>query len=100
MIKFEITPEMMNSTAKEIEQIIEKWNTSVKAIYSLCAELDAQFEGEANVRLNTRMAEEQSKYYEFSEMMTGYTEDLKAFADKVAFFQELETGSCGQLFII
>ncbi len=89
MAKIEITPEMMNSIAKDLDQKIEEWNTAVKTIYSLNAELDAEFDGEANTRLNQRMAEDQPKYNSLSELMLAYkTEILKASADYVAADQE------------
>lgn len=92
MAKIEITPEMMNSIAKDLGQKIEEWNTAVKTIYNLHAELDAQFEGEANNRLNARMAEDQPKYNALSELMTAYTNEiLKASADYVAADQEAAT---------
>ena len=92
MAKIEITPEMMNSIAKDLGQKIEEWNTSVKTIYSIHAELDVQFEGEANARLNARMAEDQPKYNALSELMTAYTNEiLKASADYVSADQEAAT---------
>lgn len=92
MAKIEITPEMMNSIAKDLGQKIEEWNAAVKTIYTLHAELDAQFEGEANNRLNARMAEDQPKYNALSELMTAYTNEIiKASADYVAADQEAAT---------
>ncbi|MCM1060276.1 MAG: WXG100 family type VII secretion target [Eubacterium sp.] len=92
MSKIEITPEMMNSIAKDLGQKIEEWNTAVKTVYSLHAELDVQFEGEANARLNARMAEDQPKYNALSELMTSYTNEIiKASADYVAADQEAAT---------
>lgn len=92
MSKIEITPEMMNSIGKDLGQKIEEWNTAVKTIYTLHTELDAQFEGEANNRLNARMAEDQPKYNALSELMTAYTNEiLKASADYVAADQEAAT---------
>ncbi len=89
MARIEITPEMMNSIAENLKQKIEEWNTSVKTIYSLHAELDAQFEGEANARLNARMAENQPKYNALSELMNAYANEIiKASADYVTADQE------------
>lgn len=84
MAKFEVTPEMMNSIAKDIEQKIQEWNQSVKQIYELHKELDAQFDGTANTALNERMNMDLPKYEALSNLMTEYTAEIvKASADYI-----------------
>lgn len=92
MSKLEITPEMMNSIAKDIGKRIEEWNTAVKTIYSLYSELDAQFDGAANERFNQRIAEDQPKYNALSELMTEYVNAIiKAANDYMTADQEAST---------
>ena len=76
MSKMEITPEMMNSIARDLGKKVEDWNTAVKTIYSLHTELDAEFDGEANNRLNAKMAADQSKYNALSETMSLYVNEI------------------------
>lgn len=76
MAKMEITPEMMNSIAKELGKKVEEWNNAVKAIYATYAELDAEFDGDANNRFNARMASDQPKYNALSENMTAYVNEI------------------------
>lgn len=84
MAKFEVTPEMMNSIAKDVEQKIQEWNQAVKQIYELHKELDAQFEGAANTALNERMNVDLPKYEALSNLMIEYnTEIVKAAADYI-----------------
>jgi WXG100 family type VII secretion target len=85
MAKMEITPEMMNSIAKELDQKIEEWKTSVTSVYNLVAELTTEFEGTASERLKARMNEDQPKYNALGQLMTEYRNAIvKAAADYTA----------------
>lgn len=89
MASINVTPEMMNSIAKEIDQKIEEWDQAVKNIYSQYAELQTTFEGEARKKLDARMAEDQPKYTALSSLMTEYkNEIINASADYVSADQE------------
>ncbi len=82
MAKFDVTPEMMDSIAKDLAQRIEEWNKAVSTIYSLYNEIDAEFDGEANERLKARMAADQPKYNALSELMVSYVNEIvKAASD-------------------
>lgn len=84
MAKFEVTPEMMVSISKEIDQKIEEWNTAVNTIYTLHKELDAMWEGEANNKLNLKMQEDMPKYQALASLMTEYSGAIAAAAAQYA----------------
>ncbi len=72
MSGFDITPEMMTGIAKDIQKKIEEWNMAVKDIYSTYSQLDTQFEGKANERINAAMAADRPKYEALSALMSEY----------------------------
>ena len=84
MAKFEVTPEMMASISKEINQKIEEWNTAVNTIYTLHKELDAMWEGSANSKLNLKMQEDLPKYQSLASLMTEYSNAIAVAAAKYA----------------
>ena len=89
MSKIEVTPEMMTSIAKDINQKIEEWNQAVKQIYELYKELDTQFDGTANTALNERMNTDLPKYEALSNLMTEYSAEIvRASADYIKADQE------------
>lgn len=84
MSKIEITPEMMNTIAKDLDQKIEEWVSAVNTIYSLHQELNTEFEGQARTALDNVIANDQPKYNALTELMTSYkNEIIQASADYV-----------------
>ncbi len=76
MAQYEVKPEMMNQTAKDIGVKIEEWNNAVTAIYNAHKELDASFDGTANDTLNQIMAESAPLFKQMSELMVEYNNSI------------------------
>ena len=84
MAKFEVTPEMMNTTAKTVNSKIEEWNNAVKALYQYVEELDPMFDGDANNALNERMNTDRPKFSALSNLMTEYSNAIVKAAQTYA----------------
>lgn len=69
MANIEATPEMMNNIANDLGKKIEQWNTAVKAIYDMQAELDGIFEGAARESLKAMMERDRPSYNALSELL-------------------------------
>lgn len=76
MAQYEVKPEMMNQTAKDIGVKIEEWNNAVTAIYNAHKELDASFEGSANAALNQIMNDAAPLFRQLSELMALYNNSI------------------------
>lgn len=89
MANIEATPEMMNNIANDLGKKIEQWNTAVKAIYDMQAELDGIFEGAARESLKAMMERDRPSYNALSELLTTYKNQIvKAAADFAAADQQ------------
>lgn len=89
MANIEATPEMMNNIANDLGKKIEQWNTAVKAIYYMQAELDGIFEGAARESLKAMMERDRPSYNALSELLTTYKNQIvKAAADFAAADQQ------------
>ena len=79
---FEVTPEMMESIAKEFGNKIEEWNAAVNLIYADYDALNATFEGNAKASFDKKMADDLPKYNKLSETLRSYKDTIiKASAD-------------------
>lgn len=79
---FEVTPEMMESIAKEFGSKIEEWNSTVESIKSSYDALKPTFEGDARAVFDSKMEENMKNYSTLSNTLNEYRDAIiKASAD-------------------
>lgn len=81
MSRMEITPGMMISVSRDIEESIKGWDTQVAAIYSLYNELAAMWEGPAKEAFQKAYEEDHVKFMKLSEVMKEYKEAIVKMAN-------------------
>lgn len=88
MAEIKVTTEGMRSAAFEFSAKMHEMESSVNQIWSLLAELDAMWDGDANEAFNALIEEDKPKFERLYEMMETYKNAITTAAQK---YEEGET---------
>jgi len=82
MAEIKVTTEGMRSAANDFTAKMGEWEGLVNQIWSLLAELDAMWEGDANEAFNALIAEDKPKFERLYAMMETYKNAITTAAQK------------------
>ncbi|MBQ3178575.1 MAG: WXG100 family type VII secretion target [Clostridia bacterium] len=82
MAKIELSTEMMRQAANDFAAKIADWNGMKDEIWTLLADLDAMWDGDANEAFNALIAEDEPKFTRLLEMMETYKDAINTAAQK------------------
>jgi len=63
--------------AKDVEEIIGRYNTSVNKMYQIGGELDATWDGEASQKFAARFGNDRQQFDALTKMLTTYVDVLR-----------------------
>lgn len=82
MAEIKVTTEGMRGAANDFSAKMSEWESMVNQIWSLLAELDAMWDGEANEAFNALIAEDKPKFERLYAMMETYKDAIATAAQK------------------
>jgi len=73
----EVLTSRMAEVAKNVEDVIGRYNTSVNKIFQIGGEIDAMWEGEANKKFMATLNNDRQRFDALTKMLTAYVETLR-----------------------
>ena len=73
----EVTTIRMTETAKQVEEIIVRYENSVKRLKDIGSELDLMWEGDASNKFTEKFSQDQARFAQLKELLKAYTETLR-----------------------
>ena len=73
----EVLTGRMLDVAKNVEDIIGRYNTSINKMYQIGGEIDAMWEGEANKKFMAALGNDKQRFDALTKMLTAYVETLR-----------------------
>ena len=81
MAAIQVTPEMMRSTARNVDSKIVEWNAAVSKIYNLANQMDAMWDGLGNDSFNQVLQSDRPKFDNLNILMSDYSKAIVTAAN-------------------
>ncbi len=81
MAAIQVTPELMRSTAKNVDSKIVEWNAAVSKIYNLANQMDAMWDGLGNDSFNIVLNNDRPKFDSLNIVMSDYSKAIVTAAN-------------------
>lgn len=81
MAAIQVTPELMRSTAKNVDSKIVEWNAAVSKIYNLASQMDAMWDGLGNDSFNVVFNNDRPKFDSLNILMSDYSKAIVTAAN-------------------
>ncbi|MDO4799297.1 MAG: WXG100 family type VII secretion target [Bacillota bacterium] len=63
--------------AKSVEELIQRYNSSVEKMYQIGGEVDAMWDGEASQKFMATLGKDRERFNALTKMLTAYAETLR-----------------------
>lgn len=73
----EVLTGRMLEVAKNVEDIIGRYNTSVNKMYQVGGEIDSMWDGEASQKFMSTLGNDRERFNALSKMLTAYVDTLR-----------------------
>ena len=73
----EVTTIRMTEVAKQVEEIIVRYDNSVKRLKDIGGELDLMWEGDASNKFMEKLGQDQVRFAQLKDLLKAYTETLR-----------------------
>jgi WXG100 family type VII secretion target len=80
MATTEVLTSKLTEVAKNVNDLVQKYNKSILRVYEIGSELDTMWDGEANQKFNAMFANDRERFNAMSSLLTRYTETLNQAA--------------------
>jgi len=73
----EVTTSQMHDVAKNVEDVIGRYNASVNKMYQIGGEIDGMWDGEASEKFMATLGNDRDRFDTLTKMLTSYVETLR-----------------------
>jgi len=73
----EVLTGRMTEVARNLENIIGRYNSSVEKMYQIGVEIDAMWDGEASQKFTSTLGRDRERFNALTKMLTAYVETLR-----------------------
>ena len=90
----EVITARMTEVAKNVEDIVGRYNASVSKMYQIGGEIDAMWDGEAGDKFSATLGSDRERFNALTKMLTAYVDTLRQDA---AIYVKAESDVLGVL---